>query len=326
MYTGKRLELGYDFIGDIHGEAGKLKGLLAALGYEESDGVYQHPERKAVFVGDYIDRGDSTIEVYRIVRAMVEAGTALAVMGNHEFNAVCYATLNAEGSDYLRTHRGEWGAKNLKQAKKSLEQISFGSDLHVEIIEWFKTLPLWIEDAEFRAVHACWYQPAIDHLRESGYVDGYVDDEFFHRASDEADSISAAVELILKSPEFSIERWGDFFDKDGHLRDSARLRWWLGGARTIRALADVPEGALMSNGQPLVLPDTPLDIGEDFTYDATERPVFFGHYWRTGDPLVSGVNAICVDYSAVRTGESLVAYRFDGMPLSESNFARYPGA
>ena len=46
-----------DFIGDIHGHADKLEKLLIKLGYTQVDGAYSHPDRKVLFVGDYIDRG-----------------------------------------------------------------------------------------------------------------------------------------------------------------------------------------------------------------------------------------------------------------------------
>lgn len=47
----------YDLIGDIHGHASELVKLLAALGYSKHKGVYKHPERQAIFLGDFIDRG-----------------------------------------------------------------------------------------------------------------------------------------------------------------------------------------------------------------------------------------------------------------------------
>ena len=83
---------GFDIIGDIHGCADKLKGLLTQLGFRQRGGVFRHPEREALFVGDLIDRGPSQIETLEIVRSMVDAGVARATMGNHEFNAIAYAT------------------------------------------------------------------------------------------------------------------------------------------------------------------------------------------------------------------------------------------
>ena len=94
---------GYDIIGDIHGEGTKLVELLNLLGYRASDGVYRHPERQAVFVGDLIDRGDEHADVLMIVKQMVDAGTAQITMGNHEFNAIAYATEHpATSGRYLR--------------------------------------------------------------------------------------------------------------------------------------------------------------------------------------------------------------------------------
>ncbi|WP_030857526.1 polynucleotide kinase-phosphatase [Streptomyces sp. NRRL S-37] len=71
----------FDIIGDIHGCASELEALLGKLGY--ADGV--HPEgRTAVFVGDLVDRGPDSPAVLRRVMAMVKAGGALCVPGNHE--------------------------------------------------------------------------------------------------------------------------------------------------------------------------------------------------------------------------------------------------
>ncbi|MER6750840.1 polynucleotide kinase-phosphatase [Streptomyces fungicidicus] len=71
----------FDIIGDIHGCSAELEALLGKLGY--TDGV--HPEgRTAVFVGDLVDRGPDSPAVLRRVMAMVKAGHALCVPGNHE--------------------------------------------------------------------------------------------------------------------------------------------------------------------------------------------------------------------------------------------------
>ncbi|MFJ4696108.1 polynucleotide kinase-phosphatase [Streptomyces sp. NPDC088766] len=71
----------FDIVGDIHGCAAELESLLGKLGYV--DGV--HPEgRRAVFVGDLVDRGPDSPGVLRRVMAMVKSGNALCVPGNHE--------------------------------------------------------------------------------------------------------------------------------------------------------------------------------------------------------------------------------------------------
>ena len=84
--------MGYDIIGDIHGHNEKLEALLYKLGYRNTAGAWRHPERQAIFVGDFIDRGPSQVQTVNTVRRMVEAGVALAVMGNHELNAIAWHT------------------------------------------------------------------------------------------------------------------------------------------------------------------------------------------------------------------------------------------
>ncbi len=110
----------YDLVGDIHGYADELVQLLEALGYQEVQGTYRHCERKAIFVGDFIDRGPKIRQVLEIVRPMVEQGSALAIMGNHELNAVAYHTEDPEApGKYLR----ERSPKNEKQHRQTVEQL-----------------------------------------------------------------------------------------------------------------------------------------------------------------------------------------------------------
>ena len=79
----------FDVIGDVHGCADELDELLALLGYGPgADGVWRHPSRKAVFLGDLVDRGPGVVPVMRRVMGMVEAGAALCVPGNHDGKVV----------------------------------------------------------------------------------------------------------------------------------------------------------------------------------------------------------------------------------------------
>jgi protein phosphatase len=94
LWTDRRDDTGpFDIIGDVHGCADELQQLLAALGYTltwtESDGertvdIVPPTGRKAVFVGDLVDRGPRVPDVLRIAMSMVKAGTAYVVQGNHE--------------------------------------------------------------------------------------------------------------------------------------------------------------------------------------------------------------------------------------------------
>ena len=66
--------MNFDVIGDVHGEFDKLVELLSHLGYSESDGVWVHASRTAIFVGDLIDRGPKQLETVHLVRALVGGG------------------------------------------------------------------------------------------------------------------------------------------------------------------------------------------------------------------------------------------------------------
>jgi protein phosphatase len=76
----------FDVVGDVHGCAGELEELLTDLGYRPRErGALVHPAgRKAVFVGDLVDRGPDTPGVLRTVMAMAGAKSALCVLGNHD--------------------------------------------------------------------------------------------------------------------------------------------------------------------------------------------------------------------------------------------------
>lgn len=87
LYNDKKTEHGpFDIIGDIHGCFEELAALLAKLGYILTEGYrVQPPEgRKAIFLGDLVDRGPKTPEVLRLVMDMVREGTAFCVPGNHD--------------------------------------------------------------------------------------------------------------------------------------------------------------------------------------------------------------------------------------------------
>ncbi len=92
QYNDRREDTGpFDVIGDVHGCRGELEALLAELGYglrfdEHGRPVdAEHPAgRRAVFVGDLVDRGPDSPGVLRLVMGMVAAGHALCVPGNHE--------------------------------------------------------------------------------------------------------------------------------------------------------------------------------------------------------------------------------------------------
>jgi protein phosphatase len=100
----------FDIIGDVHGCFDELVDLLTNLGYSiekqaNGDGApaytAQPPEgRKAIFLGDLVDRGPKIPEVLKLAMSMVAAGTALCVPGNHDVKLM----RKLRGKDVQITH------------------------------------------------------------------------------------------------------------------------------------------------------------------------------------------------------------------------------
>lgn len=89
----------FDIIGDIHGCRSELETLLKKLGYDSATRC--HPNgRKAVFLGDLVDRGPDIPGVLRIAMQMVAAGSAICVPGNHEMKLL----RKLRGRDVQITH------------------------------------------------------------------------------------------------------------------------------------------------------------------------------------------------------------------------------
>ncbi|MBU1219965.1 metallophosphoesterase [Myxococcota bacterium] len=310
----------YDLIGDIHGHASELKKLLGILGYVERDGVFYppSPNRTAVFVGDLIDRGMENFEVLRIVKSMQEAKTAFCVMGNHEYNACCYHFKTSE-STFLRPHDD----KNKRQHKNTLREIEGREDIWQLWLDWFRTLPIWIDTGEIRIIHACWDKKSIDILENHNIRDdnGRLTDDFFVNSSRKHTKLYDAVEILLKGPEIILPHGLYFVDKDGNERKEARLKWWRESSLDKKPRYNDIIMAEGSNFGDNVVDETLL---KTITHSKEEStlPVFFGHYWLDGseNPACLTQRACCLDYSAAKGGK-MVAYTYSGeKTLKNENF------
>lgn len=299
-----------DIIGDIHGCNLTLSSLLSELGYrQDNEGIYHHAERKAVFLGDFIDRGPGQREVISIVKGMRDLGSALSVMGNHEYNAIAYATVDEVTGTHLRPHSD----KNAKQHRAFLDAYEDDEDAYTSVIEWFKTLPLWLDLGEIRIIHACWDKDNIEKIL--GYQDGntMLTDKLLHTSCDKHSWQFDAIETILKGKEIPLPEGKHFHDKDGNVRRNMRMRWWDRFAKTYKQAFFGPDNALAH------IPDD--EISGDYTIDYAheEAPVFLGHYWMEGRPDLLAPNIACTDYSVAKAGGKLVAYRWDGEKRLDNN-------
>lgn len=297
-----------DLLGDIHGELSALEALLAAAGYDP-DG--NHPDgRHLVFLGDLVDRGPDSPGVVRLVRRLIGAGKASAILGNHELNL-----LRAErkaGNDWF------WGERTAHDARYLPWNWAEPAG-DAETLEFFASLPLALVRDDIRVVHAAWHadsmatlarQPAeaalgslFDRLDaeadaalvDSGAVDAAMHEKaaWRHHFADPSIAmpmlpavgrLNAQRQMLnpVRVASSGVERCGaQPFYAAGQWRFSERVRWW-----------------------------------DDYTDDV---PVVVGHYWREYMPkqrltppkgdedLFDGVgplewlgprkNVFCVDYS-----------------------------
>jgi hypothetical protein len=298
-----RRDMNYDIIGDVHGYADELEVLLKKMCYKLVQGVYSHPdERKVVFVGDYIDRGPKIRETLHIVKNMCDFGSAYAIMGNHEYNAVCFHTKDKKNGGYFRAH----GFKEINQHYETLKQFKNFPEEWKQFLDWFRKLPLYKDFDDFRVVHAYWNDEHIKWI-EHNYIG--LTDSFLNMANTEETDEYIVVEETLKGKEVPLESNASFTDKDGTPRFECRFKWWL----------PLEQRKLKKD----VLLHCPTTIGklentghDDIAY-TSEKPVFFGHYWLQGDPEIENPNAICLDYSVAKEG-LLVGYQLNTMGKKSS--------
>ena len=289
-----------DFIGDIHGHADKLEELLQKLNYVKSRGIYTHACRKVLFVGDYIDRGPKIEKTLEMVKAMVESENAIALMGNHEYNALCFHFQETEGG-HLRKHL----IKNIIQHYETLKQFQNKQKEYEQYLDWFKTLPLYYETNNFRAVHACWDQKSIQYLKTT-LVNDRLTDELIYQSAKKGTALNEAIDQTLKGKELKMPKEFFFTDKDGTQRTEIRIKWWEDpSVMTYKSISVEP----IQN-----LPENPIDImalESNNYYHSDEKKIFFGHYWLKGEPSLYKENICCLDYSVAKDGK-LVAYRLNG--------------
>lgn len=269
-------------IPDIHAD---LRRLHASLDAARGTNV--------AFLGDFIDAGRSVeapddASVLRTVRSLVEDSGALAVMGNHELNAILFHRRDKRGAPLRR-----YSSKNVSQHASFLDDIGFATPAAIQWTEWFLSLPLWIELDGLRLVHACWDQVSIDVIKERR-PDGRLHSEDLEEVALKQSNFAKAVEALTSGPEVLLpdDHW--FYDAKQNRRRNVRLAWWKTQQGTWRDLAlAVPDVQQ--------LPDTTVSGAESIRiYGADQKPVLVGHYKMKGEPKIEVRQAACLDYPDFR--------------------------
>ena len=314
MHSELKSKFHVDIIGDLHGCYHPLQTLLDRLGYQKRNGIWQHPTRMAIFVGDLIDRGPNIRETLQLVYNMYTTGNALVVLGNHEINAIRYRDEIAVHLD--QGTNDQLPERLLKLMRDTLQQFRGYSKQWLAFADWFSTLPLFLEGEGFRVVHACWDEVLINQYKQKYPIES-VSGEFISAAQEWGSPESRTLDRLTRGTSMPLPDGMQLESNDGYIRRFFRTKFW--------AHSPVTYGDVVFQPDPL-----PFELAEHpitqehkerlVSYPTTSPPVFIGHYWMTGRPRPLQPNIACLDYSAVNFGR-LTAYSFDGEPtLSEEKF------
>ncbi|MGQ7870759.1 metallophosphoesterase [Sunxiuqinia sp. sy24] len=290
----------YDIIGDVHGQADALKDLLKSMGYKKKDGVFTHESRKAIFVGDFINRGPRIRDTLNLVRSMVEAGSALAILGNHELNAIIFELKDKAGKPFTKRL-----LKYRLPLVQTLEEFAHFPEEYRSHIKWMRSLPLFLELDGIRVVHACWQDKNIAILKEN-IPEGRLKKSFLRKISKNSSELSTAFWQTCKGIDFQLPKDLLIFDSKGQPHRSFRSRWWLNPqGKNFQELSFESRFDLPSYSIP------PEVNGTREPYAKDAPIVFFGHYCLRNGENILAPNLCCLDSCISRNGK-LTAYRWSG--------------
>jgi hypothetical protein len=214
----------------------------------------------------------------------------------------------------LRRH----SKKNEKQHRQTLEQLN--PDELASYLDWFRTLPMWLDLDGLRVVHACWDEANTKQIAEGLRKYQGLTAQFLQVACTEGNSLFDPVEVVLKGRETDLPEGVSFADKEDHVRTKTRVRWYADPrGHTYRTYA-------FTDNIECELELEPSVIDEAVPYATTDKPVFVGHYWLSGKrPEILAENVACLDYSVAKGG-FLCAYRWQGeKKLKNEHFVRAAG-
>jgi diadenosine tetraphosphatase ApaH/serine/threonine PP2A family protein phosphatase len=256
-----------DLVGDVHGEFDALMELLKVLGYDERG---RHPrDRTLVFVGDLCDRGPDSPSVVEWVRQRHEEGRAQVVLGNHELNLL--RGLRKDGNDWF------YGDVSNEGRRFEPFRMLAGAAQNA-VLDFFDQLPLALERADLRVVHAAWHAPSIEKLRQ---VRARVSVEY--RRQD------AAFRANLEHQQLALQASEERVPWTAVLRDAEQ------SPPALPLLARWDSVRQMGNPIRVLSSGVELPIGEPFFAGGAWRfvqraswwddyadpvPVIIGHYWR----------------------------------------------
>lgn len=297
-----------DVVGDIHGEIDALRSLLDHLGYDY-DG--NHPNgRKLVFIGDLCDRGPDSPAVIRLVKRMVQAGNAQALLGNHELNFLRQQA--KDGSGWYQPRRVE------KDSRKYAPFVIAFEKEQQEYLNFISTLPLALEREDIRLVHAAWDKKSIELVRKQKQDSVLACFEQFENSATQ--QLEESGITALRNAE--LDEWKEKLeDPDANIPFLNGVAEYDAGCQMLNPIRVLTSGIERPGSYPFFSSGQWrfVERAQWWNDYQEEIPVIIGHYWRRavkvdratigkGDPdLFEGVapyawhgakhNVFCVDYS-----------------------------
>jgi len=298
-----------DIVGDVHGELAALEDLLRVLGYDREG---HHPQgRRLVFVGDLGDRGPDSPGVIHWVSALIGAGRAQCVLGNHELNLLRGSPKDGNGWFFAADHD--------RQAGKYQHSRPASDEDRQRFRQFFASLPLALARRDLRIVHAAWDQSALDAVDLApdpadvlGVYRHYA--ELAERQENEAELRSAAAaefrqwDRLLSDAQAPVPLLAAIGRMNVHFQMSNPVRVLTSGVERLAGQSFYASGKWRMQDR--------VAWWQEYQ---DEVPVIFGHYWRWASPegvarhsrgernLFAGVapeqwvgprvNAYCVDFS-----------------------------
>lgn len=260
-----------------------------------------HPDGyKIELVGDIIDgaSAEDQIETVKHLMDMHSRGNLISHPGNHEFNAIAYATEGRNG--YIRAHTEE----NYGYQKEFLTAFPFGSPGNAEIVSWFKSFPLYSRNNGYNIIHACWNDNAINVC--GPYLDEHsalTEDAYQQFDLRNGNPVYEALQLMLWGPTYRMPKGVTIEDSKGRFIDYSRFGWWTDprvpseevfyrGSSFLPRLAEEEKGKISK-------------MRQDFQY-AGQNVVFVGHYCMPYQPGILSPKVACLDFK-----DHMTAYRWD---------------
>lgn len=289
-----------DIIGDVHGHALELEALLKKLDYSFRNGTWKHENRKAVFVGDFLNRGSQNKKTLEIIKKMVENNSAYAILGNHEINAICYFT-NRKSGRPIRIP----GPTNKRYLDKVKREYRYDAKAFNQTIKWLRSLPLFLDFGTVRIVHAYWSNNHIE-LLKGARNKKKLTKKLLKEVTKGMSSVSKAFLETTKGVEICFPPHMVVKDIRKIRKISFRVRWWTEPyGKTYNELKYETKSHLPD----ILIPKHLINPYEVYPKDAP--PVFVGHYCMHHGSMLPTPNICCVD-SCVANGGKLAAYRWSG--------------